>query len=71
MGLDLIELHRVGDIAMLIEFLAQSREIWVIRNPSNIASEKRDIDLIEADQRCEQPSVGFGQLTTHQIGVAF
>ena len=70
MALDVIEVDRLGNIALLIQVHQIALQIPVIDNATQIALKMAVINDIEADKRAEQSPIGFYDAIVKQI-VAF
>lgn len=60
--LDMIEIHGLGDAGCLVQVFEIPEKVGVINNPSDIALEMSVIHRIKANQRDEEPPVGFHKL---------
>src|SRR5215470_18444654 len=58
---DVIEVDRLGDAGMLVEVAGVRPEIRVVGEPAEVALEVVVVHRVEADERREEPPVGFGE----------
>jgi hypothetical protein len=62
MMLDMLHIDRRRDIRLLIKVAHISRQIRIVRDPTQITLKMPDIDWIEPDQRRKKPPVSLGDL---------
>ena len=60
-ALDVPEIHRFGDAGHLVELAQETRQVRVVGDAAQVALEVAHVHRVEADERGEQPPVGFGQ----------
>ena len=67
--LDVIDADGLGDARHLIEIAEIIRQVRVVGDAAQVALEVAVIDRVEADQRGEQPPVGFGHPRAGEIAL--
>jgi hypothetical protein len=68
-GLDVIQVHRLGDARHLIQLAHIVRQVGIVFDAADVAFEVAVINGIEADERGEQAPVGFGQCRADEIAL--
>ena len=67
--LDMIHAHGLRPPGNLKELTGVGPEVRVVHQTAQVAFEVPDIDRVKAQQRGEQPPVGFGQLRAEQVAL--
>src|SRR3546814_210299 len=70
MALDVFHVHGRGDARQLEEVAREAPEARVVLDPPDVAFEVPVIDLVEADQGCEQPDIRLCELVAGDVALA-
>ena len=65
--LDVAHVHGFRHARPLVKLAQIARQVGIVGYPADVALEVPDIDRVEADERREEPPVGFGDPVAGQV----
>src|SRR4051812_6374631 len=69
MALDMIEIHRLSDSAMLVQVHEVALHTSIIDNAADVTFEMAVINRVKADERAEKPPVCFHDAVAKEISI--